>query len=122
MSNLSALKQLRDSVAAGTLPEGIFHGCHHIRDHWAYATGLTAPSRRLVFLAYRGSLDAAKALHEALLPGWWWVKPDGPESGTIRVVGPDNGEYYPSAVGRHADPARSWLVAILDALIAGDEK
>ena len=71
--------------------------------------------------AFHGSLDAAKALHEAVLPdkGWhveWVAK-------------------YPAlafkpaawcaSVGwgsRHAaystDPARAWLLAILDALIA----
>ena len=65
--------------------------------------------------AYKGSLDAARALHDALLPGWWWVKPDGHESGTIRVVGPDDGDCYPSAVGKNANPARAWLIAILKA-------
>lgn len=69
--------------------------------------------------ANRGSLDAAKALHDAVLPGWWWTKPDGPESGTIRVVGPDNGDCYPSSIGKHEDPARAWLIAIIKAMIAG---
>ena len=41
--------------------------------------------------AYFGGLDAAKALHDALLPGWWWVKPD----------------------------ARAWLLAILRAYREG---
>jgi len=68
--------------------------------------------------AYSGSLDAALALHNAVLPGWSWVKPDGPEMGSIRVFGPDNGDFYPSAIGKASNTARAWLCAILKALIA----
>ena len=69
-----------------------------------------------------GSLDAALALHNAVLTGWSWVKPDGPEMGTIRIFWPDNGDCYPSAVGKASDPARAWLCAILKALIAQEGK
>lgn len=58
--------------------------------------------------AYRGSLDAAKALHEALLPGFRfriddfraeiWYGPAGPFIGESQV-----------------NPARAWLLAILKA-------
>tara|TARA_R110002020_G_scaffold95937_9_gene230112 strand:+ start:51727 stop:52110 length:384 start_codon:yes stop_codon:yes gene_type:complete len=77
--------------------------------------------------AYKGSLDAAKALHEAVLPGCsqysivtdptclkvsvcWW--PDG-LSGKREVHGEGWSE---------ADPARAWLIAIIKALIAQEAR
>lgn len=48
--------------------------------------------------AYRGSLDAALRLHEALLPGWEW--------------------HLKSWSGMADTPARAWLLAILRALQA----
>lgn len=64
--------------------------------------------------AHGGSLDAAKELHEAVLPGWRW------ETGTNLAGDPvaqvwDNGN---RSIGRSPEPARSWLIAILEALIA----
>ena len=62
--------------------------------------------------AYCGSLDAALALHDALLPGWAWS------------IGSDNAaEVWPfgkvvDAIRAYTDggsPARAWLVAILKA-------
>lgn len=100
------LRELRDSVAAGTF----------------LANG--AISREmLAYEAFSGSLDAAKALHEALLPGWkvagirqedsgkWWIElREGYITSYNRVV----------IAPHHFDadnPARAWLLAILDALI-----
>jgi hypothetical protein len=73
----------------------------------------------------KGSLDAAKALHEAVLPneGWgidWVTKYPNLMSG---------GHAYRAVVGwgtlrkGFADtPARAWLLAILSALIAQEEQ
>lgn len=58
--------------------------------------------------AYKGSLDAAKALHEALLPEWTWTR--WPQ-GDIEVC-KDGCEFY---IGQSFDPARAWLIAILKA-------
>lgn len=67
------------------------------------------------WLANQGSLDAAKALHEAVLPGWKW----GRQWSCHMWVEPDD---MPGRSERHygtgADPARAWLIAILKALIA----
>jgi hypothetical protein len=70
-----------------------------------------------VFPAYRGSLDAAKALHEAVLPGYAWS-----------LYEEDSGEFLSLVSNRanpkvyeeewHKTPARAWLIAILKALIA----
>ena len=64
--------------------------------------------------AFEGSLDAAKALHEAVLPGAWaHVRYAGKYGhATVDV----KGEEYDA---NNADnPARAWLLAILRALHA----
>lgn len=61
--------------------------------------------------AYHGSLDAAKALHEALLPGWRWTRH---HDGEIEV-------WATGVLSRRwgrsddKDPARAWLLAVLKA-------
>ena len=70
--------------------------------------------RRLdAYRAYEGSLDAAKALHEAVLPGWEWHL--GPSNAKIY---PYNGSPVKSWDGMADTPARAWLIAILRALYA----
>jgi hypothetical protein len=67
--------------------------------------------------AYNGSLDAAKALHEAVLPGWvlTFLGQD-PYDWVVAVFcerfGPRRQAIVPG------NPARAWLIAILEALIA----
>ena len=103
---MSELDKLIGAVEAGTLPEAVFHGCSSIRGHWAYTTGLDAEKRTLVFLAYNGSLDAALALHKALLPGWGWARLND------RMAVELAGSIYSA---RGPCPARAWLIAILRA-------
>lgn len=63
------------------------------------------PWRRTVGEAYHGSLDAAKALHDALLPGWnFTLQNEG-----FCYVHSERGEFS----GRAETPARAWLLAIL---------
>ena len=66
--------------------------------------------------AFHGSLDAAKALHDAMLPGWSfyaWVNPPGDYC--VDVAHLDE----PEICGRHATSiARAWLLAILRAMKA----
>jgi hypothetical protein len=114
MRKLDALIELAAKVGAGTLP--VFSVTE--------AAGLGLAINCLDH-AVRGSLDAAKALHEAVLPGW-----------TLNSLhqnrNPDNGmpadgtwscllfRYNPAIaqVETKADnPARAWLLAILEALI-----
>ena len=67
--------------------------------------------------AFNGSLDAAKALHEAVLPGWWW-RVTSPDPHYVQVGMPGIGVYS----GRDETPARAWLLAILEALIAQEDE
>ena len=59
--------------------------------------------------AFIGSLDAAKALHEAVLPGCRWGV------GDTRAGVYINGSYCSEIVETN-NPARAWLLAILRAL------
>ena len=109
-----ALQDLREKVAAGERPA---REPYDIED--------TCPVPAFLMLgAFDGSLDAAKALHNAVLPGCsqysivtdptclkvsvcWW--PDGLSGKTERC-----GEGW----GHPDQEARAWLLAILSALIA----
>lgn len=65
--------------------------------------------------AYNGSLGAAKALHEAVFPGWdWRVGSCGPSE--VIINRPYGGAVEYS--GDSSCPARAWLLAILRALLA----
>ena len=63
--------------------------------------------------AFDGSLDAAKALHDALLPNWvWWFEPFR----EIAFCGVYNPEISPLPfTSGDVCPARAWLLAILRA-------
>lgn len=62
--------------------------------------------------AYNGSLDAAMTLHEAMLPGWGWRTQDMGNPVAVLANGDD------LIQERGSTPARAWLLAILEALIA----
>lgn len=67
--------------------------------------------------AANGSLDAAKALHEAVLPGWHWsaYDTDGLGKSNVQVEPPEYA--WKPYDGIAADPARAWLIAILKAIL-----
>lgn len=69
----------------------------------------------LVGKAFSGSLDAAKALHDAVLPGWEWR---GRDDGRWWVWRTASDLQVGEADG---NPARAWLIAILKALIAEEQ-
>lgn len=107
--NREALEALREKVEAG-VPCGSWD---------AAMTDFAGAKWNEVYGAFNGSLDAAKALHEALLPGWGWALDT--LSLSASVYEPD----YPGIdlearcySAESADPARAWLLAILSALLA----
>lgn len=105
----TALRKLIEAVEAGESFGIIPLGQKAIGpDDYSYRQG------DLVCNAYNGSLDAAKELHEALLPDratveFWHSKRYEDES-YVYV-------HMPDAVysGRADNPARAWLIAILKA-------
>jgi hypothetical protein len=71
----------------------------------------------LIKRAHHGSLDSAKAVHDAVLPEWSAIVNT---NGAAQLHCPINGAKAPVY---NSIPARAWLTAILKALIAmeGDE-
>lgn len=124
MTRLQALKELARKVEVGKWWDDI-----GICSSFCAKSGFTGRQATLMTNVMRNdSLDAAKALHEALLPGW---------SPVIDICVPcvdmyceikdDNsigtGEWeWMFQVSTDANPARSWLLAILKALIAQEEE
>jgi hypothetical protein len=114
MTRLEALKELAKKVEAGSA-FGCDYGC--ILDDWPKDSGVRMDADS----AYHGSLDAALALHEAVLPGC-----------QFHIATEANGEGFVAEIFdckrdrfiAHActdRPARAWLLAILRALIAQEE-
>ena len=69
----------------------------------------------LCWKAFNGSLDAAKALHEAVLPGW--IGNFGTD-GFAKVAKGGRVQTVMEVARVDDNPARAWLIAILRALIA----
>jgi hypothetical protein len=122
MDRKTALIELRDKVKAGG-------------SIWPAELDGTELADRPFGDAYNGSLDAAKALHESVLPGWvvyemgWWpcipVRLNQPKARfTLWQTHVDSqGERWHGSGDKRASgecdtPARAWLLAIIEALIA----
>lgn len=117
MSKVEALTALLAKVEAGAAPEyGIFRESRS-PTIWS---GLHGDFRSDAWNAYNGSLDAAKALHEAVLPGWdWAVFVDGRPGAQVSAPDDHIGKYKTfSSTEMSCSPARAFLQTILAALIA----
>ncbi len=96
-----ALDKLIEAVEAGTAVTSSFH-CEPFYS-------CTKGEFTSAVNAYYGSLDAALALHEALLPGWNWGRaPQG--NMWVRSRG---GKFVWSGDKPRNLIARAWLIAIL---------
>ena len=123
MSRIEALKQLAEKVEAGEEYATMGHTAL-CRDAFpkpddfdgsreAYAKS----GAQMAILAWKnGSLDAAKALHEAVLPGHYFTI-----YGSSALVSSKNDDWE-EIVAIKGNPARAWLLAILKALIAQEEQ
>ena len=105
-----ALQELLDKVA-----EGEVHG------RCLPAQVAFGPLAKLAWAAQDGSLDAAKALHEAVLPGWLARPECGGAGAGVKFWGCTLEDWDTGArhdVHNMECPARAWLIAIIKALIA----
>jgi len=123
-SHKQALIDLRDKVKAGEFErpdsEGGSPKFNAFMNCAEAAFGAYGPfaKARIAWEAYRGSLDAAKALHEAVLPGWGWhIRQDEKDGSCHAHTLYPNYRVSPGGVCLEGDPARAWLLAILEALI-----
>lgn len=123
MNRIDALKELLAKVEAGTLRDEPYGGMPMLTQFHdgMKPHSISGFSDGFAMGAYDGSLDAAKALHEAVLPGWV-AKPEIGGQGCGRklwhcvledwITGDEE------TGGPCGNPARAWLIAILKALIA----
>lgn len=124
MTKLKALEVLLGKVKAGSEFYCPSKGFHLAMGGKTYEWEGQTKGAMHVGEAYRGSLDAAKALHDAVLPEW-----------IVHRLGQRHGNVWETCLfqldreGWHstgclkseawsANPARSWLIAIIKALIA----
>ena len=71
--------------------------------------------------AYSGDLNAALALHNAVLPGWDWRAEEN-VNGYVSHIGPAREEFMPSIMAvSFESAARAWLLAILRAMKEGKD-
>jgi len=133
MTRLEKLVELRGEVVNKCIEwrEVFFSDLHG--DLFKFHENMTMVAKR----AYDGSLDAAKVLHDALLPGWHWlVRLDEERGGFANVMTEDFSGYCVDVGGdelkevitsgasfpEYAETAaRAWLIAILSALIAHEQ-
>ena len=106
---LTALRDLRDTVAAGQMVQEI-----DAIAIWP-ENGIWID----VCNASQGSFNAALAAHDAVLPGWQWVL--FKENGAKFFAEVSDGDWHGEEC-QADDPARAWLLAIIDALIAQEEQ
>jgi len=119
MTKVEALRELLGKVEAGTIQDHPHGGMPLFTAMYKHFGGFERPiiwHDANAMGAYHGSLDAAKALHDAVLPGWTWRIMG---TGWCELFGPD-GEGINGCA--HNEPARAWLAAILKALIAIEER
>ena len=117
MSRRDDLVRLRDAVRAGEIPASDL-------DAFVLCFGLSTTGND-AHMAYRGLLDAARSLHDAVLPpANQYTVDEGPSGcGCHIVIWPNglSGDLQLEFKGYDVTPARAWLGAILDALIAQED-
>lgn len=117
---LDALRELLAKLEAGDFPlmhktlsaAGIAHNSYG-QDQRGYA-----------WESFNGSLDAAKALHEAVLPEWNMEMEICGQYTAVSVANDETGQWEEGADNPYAEPcnpARAWLIAVIKALIAQEE-
>jgi hypothetical protein len=107
MTKLEALTELAAKVEAGEWSS---------RRQLATDAGFDLEAIIDAVRAYHGSLDAANALHEAVLPGWHWsMESEDKICAVYKNPMNDDGHAH---LGKSPIPARAWLLAIIRALIA----
>lgn len=115
---IAALDALIEAVEAGSLPEEDWRLMHDI---WSPRNWHEIGHN--VRYSMHGSLDAAKALHEALLPGWEWgvtLNSDEPTPAAyVAKWGAPEGSMGDGFEAQADNPARAWLLAVLKAYRAG---
>ena len=99
---MKALRDLLAKVDVGTWPGDIYDYVNGHENHM------------FAYKAFNGSLDAAKALHDAVLPGWIYLI--GSQIAGVSMSDHEDPRWWNMV--HNGNPARAWLICILRALIA----
>lgn len=106
---MTALERLTAAIEAGEFPG----------DLTGPEMGFPNTSAAVLYDAFSGSLDAAKALHDAVLPGWFPGLSQNIHYGRW-FAWVQTKESHATAYSNN--PARAWLLAIVRALIGQDAR
>jgi hypothetical protein len=124
MTRLEALQELLKKVEAGSLvPENLIVDAETSAqiDAAINVSDLHGDAWADLLNAYDGSLDAAKALHDAALPDaavqLTDMRPYRGSGGWLVSINWHRAKHQ----GANVDPAPAWLLAILKALIAQEQ-
>lgn len=115
MTRIEALEELAAKVEAGEVKDW--------RPYYIERVFGTKRNAVLAVASFDGSLDAAKALHDAVLPGWRYTLRNW---GKVEVFTEEwndentHPKHFKSACIR-GNLARAWLLSILRALIAQEK-
>ena len=109
MTRKQALAELIEKVEAGNPAKVKIW-------YWAVGSRYNVASK-----AAAGYLDAAKALHEAVLPGWPYTIENVTGQNYRAWTDKSRNLRQPGFSNRSPCPARAWLLAILHALYANDK-
>jgi len=118
MTRLDALRALLEQVEAGTAT-GDPNGWAVPREQSQLITLALGDDDEIwanFVAAHDGSIDAAKALHEVVLPGWNFSVFRNIASVSQTALH-DVGYLTAEHIGEADNPARAWLLAILRALL-----
>jgi hypothetical protein len=84
---------------------------------YRYHKSVFAPHAHISHAACNGSLDAAKALHEMVLPDFSWSVSKYDRAYISKHTDPNDITTWIEVSARSENPARAWLIAILEALV-----
>jgi hypothetical protein len=113
MSRLDALRTLKKAVEDGTATPFDFST--------ALGKTVTATQCHRAWSAYYDDLNAARALHDAVRPGWAW-RLQQKQDGTFVCGIAFDGIWHASIIAEDAKPARALLLADIASLIDEEGK
>ncbi len=112
MSRLDALRALKNAVEDGTATYDHFNAV------WPPQEDDTWRINWWAWRACANDLNAARALHDAVRPGWAWGRQWSGHMWIERVDLPGRSDRFQSD---NPKPARAWLLAVIASLIDEDE-
>ena len=110
MSRLDALRALKKAVEDGTATYD------HFNVVWPPDDLNHCRLNNYAWRAFNDDLNAARALHDAVRPGWAWCI-----HGNVAGVAPATASYIMRDAKTAANPARAWLLALIASLIDEEE-